>query len=39
MTLINNYEVHTISFQTVFVWVFKIVVDSWKFIMLLLYVL
>ena len=30
---------HTISFQTFFVWVFKIVVDSWKFTMLLLYIL
>ena len=30
---------HTISFQTFFVWVFKIVVDSWEFIMLLLYIL
>ena len=33
------YEVHTISFQTFFVWSFKIVVDSWKFSMLLLYIL
>ena len=33
------YEVHTISFQTFFVWAFKIVVDSWKFSMLLLYIL
>ena len=33
------YEVHTISFHTFFVWAFKIVVDSWKFIMLLLYIL
>ena len=33
------YEVHTISFQTFFVWAFKIVVDSWKFCMLLLYIL
>ena len=33
------YEVHTISSQTFFVWVFKIVVDSWKFSMLLLYIL
>ena len=33
------FEVHTISFQTFFVWVFKIVVDSWKFSMLLLYIL
>ena len=33
------YEVHTISFQTFFVWAFKIVVDFWKFNMLLLYIL
>ena len=33
------YEVHTISFQTFFVWVFKIVVDSWEFSILLLYIL
>ena len=33
------YEVHTISFQTFFVWAFKSVVDSWKFCMLLLYIL
>ena len=33
------YEVHTISFRTFFVWAFKIVVESWKFIMLLLYIL
>ena len=30
---------HTITFQTFFVWAFKIVVDSWKFTMLLLYIL
>ena len=30
---------HTISFQTFFVWAFRIVVDSWKFTMLLLYIL
>ena len=30
---------HTISFQTFFVRAFKIVVDSWKFTMLLLYIL
>ena len=30
---------HTISLQTFFVWAFKIVVDSWKFTMLLLYIL
>ena len=28
-----------ISFQTFFVWAFKIVVDSWKFSMLLQYIL
>ena len=33
------YEVHTISFQTFFVWAFEIVVDSWKFSMVLLYIL
>ena len=33
------YEGHTISFLTFFVWAFKIVVDSWKFTMLLLYML
>ena len=33
------YEVHTLSFQTFFVWEFKIVVDFWKFSMLLLYIL
>ena len=33
-----KYEAHTISFQTLFVWAFKIV-DSWKFSMLLLYIL
>ena len=32
------YELHTISFQTLFVWAFKIVVDSWRFSMLLLYI-
>ena len=31
--------VHSISFQTFFVQAFKIVVDSWKFSMLLLYIL
>ena len=29
----------SINFQTFFVWAFKIVVDSWKFIILLLYIL
>ena len=32
------YEVHTISFQTFFVWAFKIVVDPWKFSILLIYI-
>ena len=39
---INNewmYVVYSISFQTFFVQAFKIVVDSWKFSMLLLYIL
>ena len=36
-----KYDVHTISLQPFFffVWTFKIVVDSWKFTMLLLYIL
>ena len=34
-----TYEVHTISFQTFFVWAFKIVIDSWKFNILSLYIL
>ena len=34
-----TYEVHTISFQTFFVQAFKIVEDSWKFSILLLYIL
>ena len=34
-----RYVVLSISFQTFFVQVFKIVVDSWKFSMLLLYIL
>ena len=33
------YEVHTISFTTFFVCAFKIVVHSWKFSILLLYVI
>ena len=33
------YEVHSISFQTFFGQAFKIVVDSWKISMLLLYIL
>ena len=39
MVWIQRYEVHTISFQTFFVWVFKIVVDSWKLSMLLIFIL
>ena len=35
----DRYVVHSIGFQTVFVQAFKIVVDSWKFTMLLLYIL
>ena len=35
----RNYEGHTICFQTFFVRAFKIAVDSWKFTMLLLYML
>ena len=38
-TLLREYEVHMISFQTFFVRAIKIVVDSWKFTMLLLYIL
>ena len=34
-----SYVLHSIRFQTCFVQAFKIVVDSWKFIMLLLYIL
>ena len=34
-----SYEGHTIRFQTFFVWAFRIVVDSWKFCILLLYIL
>ena len=34
-----NYEVNTINFQRFFVWAFKIVIDSWKCSMLLLYIL
>ena len=36
---INTYEGHTIRFQTFFIRAFKIVVDTWKFTMLLLYIL
>ena len=34
-----RYAVHSISFQTFFVQAFKIVIVSWKFSMLLLYIL
>ena len=34
-----NYVEHSISFQTFIVQAFKIVIDSWKFSMLLLYIL
>ena len=34
-----NYVVHSIIFKTIFVQAFKIVEDTWKFIMLLLYIL
>ena len=37
--VLQYYMVHSISFQTFFVQAFKIVVDSWKFTMLLLYIL
>ena len=36
---ITTYVVYSISFQTFFVQAFKIVVDSWKFTMLQLYIL
>ena len=39
LSLINYLRGHTISFQTFFVWAFRIVVDSWQFSMLLLYIL
>ena len=38
-SIIFMYQVHTKSFQTFFVWAFKIVVDSWTFTVLLLYIL
>ena len=34
-----TYKAPSISFQTFFVQAFKIVIDSWKFSMLLLYIL
>ena len=36
---VYTYEMNTIGFQTFFVWALKIVVDSWTFSMLLLYIL
>ena len=33
------YKVHMIGVQTFFVWAFKIVIDTWKFTMLLLYII
>ena len=39
LTMIMSwYEVHTMSFQTFFVWAFKFVIDTWKFSMLLQYI-
>ena len=35
----KSYVVYSISFPTFFVQAFKIVIDSWKFGMLLLYIL
>ena len=35
----KTYKGHTISFQTFFVLTFKIVIDSWNFTVLLLYIL
>ena len=39
ITQMLRYVAHSIGFQTFFVQAFKIVVDSWKFTMLLLYIL
>ena len=36
---LRTYVVHSISFQTFFVQAFEIVIDSWNFSMLLLYIL
>ena len=36
---LSLFMVHSISFQTAFVQAFKIVIDTWKFSMLLLYIL
>ena len=38
-TYLYIYEIHMISFETFFAWAFKIVVESWTFSRLLLYVL
>ena len=38
LTKETEYEVYTISFQTFFVCAFKIIVDSWKFTILLRYI-
>ena len=37
--MLYKYEEKTMSFLTIFVWAFKIVVDTWKSIILLLYIL
>ena len=37
--LLRKYMEHSISFQTFFVQAFKIVIDSWRFCMLLIYIL
>ena len=37
--LVEIYKVHTISFQPFFIWAFRILIDSWKFSMLVLYIL
>ena len=36
--LFHTYVMHSISFKTFFVMTFKIIIDSWKFTMLLLYI-
>ena len=35
----HTYEVRTISFQTFFVWAFKIVIDSWNFIVITIHLM
>ena len=37
--MLVTYVVHSISFQAFFVQAFKIAIDTWKFCMLLLYIL